>query len=350
METEFSNKLLENFRSEVYEQPDCLARLVEEHSSSASVIDRCADLIRTCKGTVYLIGMGGSETAVLTTKWCFTKNGVNAVTCEAGEILHYMPDLAGCDDVFVMVSASGLSAEIVRLNEKLPSSVARIILTDGIETPLCKDNPNVLKLCAGQERATSSKTYLNTVGLLDLLASCVKSKKDGIKRLKLIYQKLKKDLEDWQPKCGEIVEFLGNPEGTLEVTGRGPGFGVGYFGSLVIRELFQTNAMSYPGGTYRHWNMLSVGEDTRTVVLSSGKTRKLSDRLAHDIVSKGGRVLLLHDDSAPAESQKQLYAFNCGGDDELEFMYGAALAFEMIAINWAQYRKMKYIRKNTVDE
>ena len=339
------------FYSEVKEQPDSMLRLVRHHRNDAGPLAACAETVGTAKGVVYLVGMGASEAAARTGEAFLTGQGVRAVAREAGEFLHYGIDtVRGREDVIVLISVSGRSAEIVKLKESLPCGTDIVVLTDDLASPVAKDAGKILKICSGEERATSSKTFSNTVALLLLLGRGIESVSSALELVEENALDLRSSLVTLESRQSEITDFLGGPSGFLEAVGRGPCHGVVFYGLLILRELFQAKGMYYPAGTYRHGPILDAGEDTRLIVLSEGRTRSLSTQLARDIAAKGGKALVLYDGVNSFNLEHGFFPLSLQGRNKTSFYFTAAALFQHIALSWTRHRQMQYVRRITVEE
>jgi glucosamine--fructose-6-phosphate aminotransferase (isomerizing) len=72
--------------------------------------------------------------------------------------------------LLVYVSQSGSSGEIEPLFANLPSNTATIGITNNPQSLLGQRAGTVLPLCAGEEYTVATKTFLNTLALLNLLS------------------------------------------------------------------------------------------------------------------------------------------------------------------------------------
>jgi len=348
MKTRHTNEISELFTREVVEQPDRLDALAEQYAKDPTVLERTRDTVRSCRGSVYLVGMGNSESSARTALWTFTKNNISTAVREGGEFLHYgLADLRP-DDLVVFISVSGLSAEIVGLNNALPSTVRRILITNNPDSPMAKSTPYVLPMHTGEEQTTASKTYMNTVALMELLA--VPSLRDGLQSIRHLAGEVRKAQSRLETERDAVAEFVGHPDTPLEILGRGPGFGVANYGSLILRELYQTKVLYFPAGTYRHGPILDAGAGNRIIIISQGKTRDLSDALARELAELGETVLLIRDGIGPAPSAKNLKVIECPTENEDHFKFLAGLVLANLAIAWTFFRPVKFVRRITTNE
>jgi glucosamine--fructose-6-phosphate aminotransferase (isomerizing) len=79
----------------------------------------------------------------------------------------------------------------------------------------------------------------------------------------------------------------------VEVIGRGPSFGGAMMGALCIREMTGIRVAPHSGGSFRHGPLLDVNDSHVAIILAVGRAAELGVRLAHDCVSRGGKVILV---------------------------------------------------------
>src|SRR5262245_471305 len=95
---------------------------------------------------------------------------VPAQAVEAAELVFYSRALLRGGGPLVFVSQSGASAEIAAVAGELPAEAALIAVTNDPDSPLARRAQLVLPILAGAESGVATKTYLNTLAALWLLA------------------------------------------------------------------------------------------------------------------------------------------------------------------------------------
>ena len=118
-------------------------------------------------GRVVFSGMGTSEFAPETVLGALARNGIDARTQDAGEWLHYQRAAAA---LCVLISQSGESYETRKLAERLKDGCRLVALTNDETSGLARSARLVLPMIAGHELSISTKTYVNTLAVLHLMA------------------------------------------------------------------------------------------------------------------------------------------------------------------------------------
>jgi glucosamine--fructose-6-phosphate aminotransferase (isomerizing) len=160
------------FLAEIEEQPQALARLVEQ----LPAFQRVADEIRARSAkTIRMVGHGSSDNAAsygvyafgLLPRWTALRDSISlTVYYDAGL------DLSGC--TALALSQSGRTPDVVEYIERAKRSGAFTVgVTNDPGSELGTAAEAVLPLCAGPELAVAAtKTYTNQLAALGLLAAC----------------------------------------------------------------------------------------------------------------------------------------------------------------------------------
>src|SRR5208283_2368687 len=102
------------FAEDIQGQPASLACVLQQQCGKGRVgLRQAASMLRSAKRVV-ITGIGASMFASIPLEYLLCSHGIDAVTVEAAELLHYRCD-AYRDAVVIMVSRSGESIEIVKL-------------------------------------------------------------------------------------------------------------------------------------------------------------------------------------------------------------------------------------------
>ncbi len=294
-----------NFLTEMAEQPHALQTLLSNWSRQDPHLNLASD-----KPVVFL-GMGSSYFAGLYGAWLLNKQGMPAVAVEASMARDDAGALVDSAGLWVLVSQSGESPEVLQLADE---AKGRNILgiTNEPDSQLARYPFPVVTLDAGPETATTSKTYLNTLAVMALLA--------GVSP------------EYLAPIPAQIERLLNEPmlfpsvPRDLTLIGRGPSLTSAYQGALILREGANVTATGFSGAGFRH-GPLQWGYDRDLISFSGwGRYRALQDQLYRDLVQQGNRIYQLG--SEPAD-----WSLPTAHNDLLPLL--EIIIIERLLVSWA---------------
>jgi glutamine---fructose-6-phosphate transaminase (isomerizing) len=208
-------------RDEIREQPDALRRLLTHESEFADVAQ---DARRRSQTLVRLVAHGSSDNAAsygvyafgLLPGWTALRDSISLTVYSGAQI-----DMRG--SFVVGISQSGLTPDVVDYVERARAGGAfTVALTNDPSSALGEAAEAVLPLAAGPELSiAATKTYLNTVGALALLAAHAAGRgsefADGIRT---VADQLDEAIPELEPLVAELAvsfAFVGR----MFVIGRG---------------------------------------------------------------------------------------------------------------------------------
>ena len=165
-------KFPDPFIAEIAGQPDALRRAATAAIDHASVLGDAVGRARA-GGALVCTGMGSSYHAAHPAVTALAAAGVRASMVDAAELLHFRRPMLGADDVVVLVSQSGASAETVALADALRSAPVRpwtLAVTNAADGPLAGLVDEVIATRAGPETGPSTMTFGASVTVLAALA------------------------------------------------------------------------------------------------------------------------------------------------------------------------------------
>ena len=213
-----------SFRREIAEQPDALRRLVATRETFAEITaearGRGATLVR-------LVGHGSSDNAAsygvysfgLLPGWTAMRDSISLTVN-----YHAERDLSG--SLVVALSQSGQTPDVVEYVTSARAQGAFTVgVTNHVDSDLALAADSVIALSAGPEQAVAAtKTYLNTVASLALLAAYAAGEgeryADGILEVADLLDAMLPDLEEAMPAIALPFAFVGR----MFVIGRGHEF------------------------------------------------------------------------------------------------------------------------------
>lgn len=270
--------------SEIKEMPD-KAKAFLENSSAYSL-----------PTAVPYIGMGSSYFAPLAFKYM----GVDIYPEMASEFYNYL-QVDKKNPNGVLLSQSGRSTEVLWCAELFEKFTA---ISNDMESSLCKSPnvENIIPLLAGEEKYSSSKTYINT--LLALF------KGFGIEIANAV-QLLSENEKQYEQKGKEMADAIfdllkkGNVNG-LYITGSGPNIGTAMQAALIMSESTKLNFNGLPMAQYDHGPKETAKGSIVINILSNGKSYDRAKKLAATIAAAGANVFEVEEPAAP-ESQSIIH-------------------------------------------
>jgi len=330
---------MNKFLQEIHEQPKALKDTLAYYAKGKGKI-QLEEIVRIWKegsfSHIIFTGMGSSFFAPQLAMSLLSNNGIPAYIVNAGELLHYHFNLIKQDTLLVCISQSGESYEIVQLLDKLPTGKTYIAITNEEESTLAKQASVALISKAGNEEMTSTKTYVSTLLILYLFANSLVGKSNDlilpqIENAVGVVTFLIENNQEW---LSGVMDFLGQPS-FIQLTGRGASFATVQQSALMFKEGAGCPAAATYGGEFRHGPMEMVREGFRAIVFAPlGETYTQTIKLANDIASFGGRVILITN-SPEIPNQSDIFPVMIPCPDEFLFSIPATVPLQLIVNKWA---------------
>lgn len=273
---------------------DCL-----DYYNSAKGIDSLKELCDLFKNNSYkrivFSGMGSSYYAPFSVVGYLTQNGIPSVVINAAELANNQLNLIEDDTLLILVSQSGESAEVVDVIEGVKGRAKIVAVVNNEESTLAKESDIQLYINAGYEEFISSKSYVNTVATLQILAATLVGKNDTE------FKETMYDISKWiqefllvaQEKREEIRSFIGDSK-TIDFIANGASASSAFQAGLIFREgpKYTTNATLC--AEYSHgWNLF-MEKDTVVVIFDPFMYKNSSEEAMREyVVENGGKVILI---------------------------------------------------------
>ena len=236
--------------------------------------------------------MGTSRFAPEMVLPALARQGVDASTADAGELLHYPRPTPG---MLVLVSQSGESVETRELASQCRPTGGLAAIVNNTSSSVARAADVVLPMHAGRETAISTKTYVNTLALLHLLAGALGD-------AGAVAQALQdhEGLAGAMPECDRAgIERAGallSDASSLHFISRGPAMVAARQAALTFMEGARLSAVAFTGGSFRHGPFELVDADHRCVFfIPGGPTCRLLAGMATEVAGKGSRVTVITD-------------------------------------------------------
>lgn len=233
--------------------------------------------------SVSYVGMGSSYFAPLTLYYC----GADVDPQVASEYYYYLADTRKAQHG-ALISQSGESSETVWCIEKFDSITA---ITDQQESILATaDNlQNVVSLHSGEERYSSTKSYVNT--LVSLYCGLGIDPTEAVKSLPDKFSQFDRSTK---ADAGRIAQYLRkNPAEGLYVLGSGPNIGTAYQGALTLSETTKLSWIGMPVAQYDHGPKETADNSVVVILNAGGKDAKRIESLKRALANSNALVVEL---------------------------------------------------------
>lgn len=277
------------FLKEIEEQPAALLQLVDFYRGKGRFL---LDEWRSWAEQAHLIvfsGMGTSEVVAESILPKLASQGLDAIALDAGEMLHYPRYLSGMQ---VVISQSGESAETKKVAEKLAQTRGFFSVTNNPASSIATWAELDLPMLAGEETAISTKTYINSLGVLFLMAEPYRSLNKALDRLELVAGSMMRAPREAIEKAADL---LADAE-AIHCVGRGPAMAAVKQAALTFMEGCKVSVTPLTGGALRHGPLELADSKYRCLVfIPQGSPVELLQRVSMEIAEKGGRVVVMTD-------------------------------------------------------
>lgn len=253
-----------------------------------------------------MTGMGASWHALLATLPHLSRYGVAACAPEATDLVFYGAPLLQQAQQLVFVSQSGQSAEVEPILHNLPNNRVALAVTNNLDSMLAQHADHVLPLCAGSETTVATKTYLNSLATLWLLArhwGGVLNKSD-LDILAAVADACQQIVEHGAESAAQWLDRL-QPMQTLVFLGHGPHLATARQAALMLHEWAKLPARSDSIGGFRHGPIEIVQPGVGVVLFTApGPAHASALALAQELRDYGAEVLVveygqIHDGTLP---------------------------------------------------
>jgi glucosamine--fructose-6-phosphate aminotransferase (isomerizing) len=283
--------------TELDEQPEALARLLERQSGAASEI--AGIFGRPDVRYVVIASRGSSSNAARYAQYLLGRAHrvpVMFATPSLYTIYEQPPRLEGA--VVLGISQSGASPDVASvLAEARRQGRPTVAITNVPDSPLGREADAVLLLEAGDERSVAAtKTYMNSLGAIAMLFAAA----DGPvpkSELEQMPQRLADQIalsHESPPPLGEYAEAVG-----ATVVARGVNYGTAFEIALKIRELSGLVVEAYSPADLMHGPIAAIGDGWPVIVVApTGPARPSVEGLVLPLLERGARIVAISDVAA----------------------------------------------------
>lgn len=291
-----------SLKSEIFEQPAILARLLENQMES---VQKIAKTIRAREvDFIFLAARGTSDNAGLYAKYLWGAFNRLPIALAAPSLFSiYSKPPALRNALVVGISQSGQSPDIVSVvAEGSRQGAPTLAITNDPDSPLAKAAEFVIDICAGTEEAVAAtKTYTAQLLAIAMFSVALSEEDDQLKELQrvssLVQQALALDVTIKQE--AERYRYMEH----CVVLGRGYNYATAFEWSLKLKELAYVVAEPYSSADFQHGPVAIVSQGFPVLAVMPGGA-VFDDMLAllSDLVSKHQAELLVISDKDEALS------------------------------------------------
>ena len=259
-------------------------------------LERAAEQIRRADAIV-VGAIGASYSASIPFCYRLAGHGVKIILEDAAELLHYSHEAYGANTVYLLVSRSGQTIEIVKLLERLKGRDCCIIgVTNEPESQLASEADICLLVGSPVDDLVAIQTYSGTLLTLNLLAELLAGRLDTPE-----YR------HELAPLAGLVAQVLRQYQElstawsssfrsgkSLYLLARGASLASANEGALLFHEMARFPAVAFGAGHFRHgpWEVVD-DEFCAFVFAPDDNTYALNVGLAQDLAGMGGEVKLI---------------------------------------------------------
>jgi len=287
------------FIAEIGGQPDALRRAGAGVIEQTQALEAAAGPARS--GRIVLSGMGSSYDACYPAVTALAAAGVAALMVDAAELLHFRLPMLGEQDLLVLVSQSGESAETVGVARALRDArrtptIASV--TNGLGNTLAPLADVALDTLAGRETGPSTMTFVCALASLGALARTIAGDPahDAAATIALEAERTADaiaGLVSDRKLPDRLVAWHGG-RATTVILGRGAARAAAEMGALTIKEAVGMPIESLQAAQFRHGPLELAGPDLAAIVIATEpETAELDRTLGSELAELGAAVLLV---------------------------------------------------------
>ncbi|MBU3191026.1 SIS domain-containing protein [Clostridium bowmanii] len=282
------------FLKDVLDQPNSLRKSLETLISSSCIKIMNEINVQEYEKIIFS-GMGSSHFCNCAASTFLNQNGYISTVISTSQLLHYEINSINRKTLLVLVSQSGESAEIVKLIEKIPNNITVIAITNNVNSSLGKRGNFVFLLNVPDEEAVSTRTYLSSLIISNLLAKALVGQlnDDFINDVNTSLDNLENFLTSYTETGYLIKNFIQAPTYCC-IIGRGYSLPSVHAGALFIRELAKYPSIDFESAEFRHGPFEMVNNGFLAMIFApDGETYNLNIGLAENIAKHHGKAILV---------------------------------------------------------
>lgn len=331
------------FLEEVLQQSEALKTVLNRYiTGEADSLSLAKKTINKRGANIIFTGMGSSYFASHVAVNFLNDHGVSSFACEAGELFYYNLRGLRVNDILVLVSQSGKTIEVVKIVQEVKGKIPLIGITNDADSFLAKNCDVLLPMFAGKEEMSTSKTYINSIAVLLLLAFTLT---DSLtQEIKEILWKIPDYMEELLKRREVIMtpvrEFF-NKIIFLNLVARGPSLATALQASVILKEGAHVCAEGISGASFRHGPIEVLSNDFHVIIFApQGNTLNISRKVASDVLRLGCKVLFITDTEVE-EKHENLYSLKLPAVGEYFAPFLNIIPIDHLIVKIAEQKRLK---------
>jgi len=254
-------------RSEIFEQPEVLARLLERERATVMAVARAVR--RRDIASVFLAARGSSDNAGLYAKYLWGARNRLPVALAAPSLFTIYQSPPVIKDMLVVgISQSGQSPDIVSvICEGRRQGALTLAITNNPASPLAQAAELVLDTAAGPEEAVAAtKSYTTQLLAVAMVSQALSGEGDALPQLGKIPNQVRQALT-LDPDIERLAEHHHDATHCV-VLGRGYNYATAFEWALKLKELARVVAEPYSSADFQHGPVALVSQGFPVLALA----------------------------------------------------------------------------------
>ena len=276
---------------EISEQPETILRAGEK---TQSAIEQTADFIKHAK-TVYITGSGTSYNAALVAKYLMSKYAKIKIEAIISSELSTLPDSIESNSIFIAVSQSGESADVLEAVNIAKKSNAKILsIANHKNSALVHESSLYLGMNCGPEiGVAATKSFTSQLAIIYKITDKLCNGSLGLD-FKEISNSISKILSN-HSKIQAIAKELKDVT-DIYILGRGIHHPIATEAALKLKEIPYIHAEGIPGGELKHGPLALMDSNVYVIIINPNDST-YTDTLtsASEIKARGAKIIGISD-------------------------------------------------------
>ena len=276
---------------EISEQPETILRAGEK---TQSAIDQTSDFIKHAK-TVYITGSGTSYNAALVAKYLMSKYAKIKIEAIISSELSTLPDSIEPNSIFIAVSQSGESADVLEAVNIAKKSNAKILsIANHKNSALVHESSLYLGMNCGPEiGVAATKSFSSQLAIIYKITDKLCDGHLGLD-FKQISNSISKVLSN-HSKIQAIAKELKDVT-DIYILGRGIHHPIATEAALKLKEIPYIHAEGIPGGELKHGPLALMDSNVYVIIINPNDST-YTDTLtsASEIKARGAKIIGISD-------------------------------------------------------
>ena len=276
---------------EISEQPETILRAGEK---TQSAIEQTADFIKHAK-TVYITGSGTSYNAALVAKYLMSKYAKIKIEAIISSELSTLPDSIEPNSIFIAVSQSGESADVLEAVNIAKKSNAKILsIANHENSSLVHESSLYLGMNCGPEiGVAATKSFTSQLAIIYKITDKLC---DGC--LGLDFKQISNSISNILSNHSKIQAIAKELKDVTDiyVLGRGIHHPIATEAALKLKEIPYIHAEGIPGGELKHGPLALMDSNVYVIIINPNDST-YTDTLtsASEIKARGAKIIGISD-------------------------------------------------------